>query len=609
MGKQILLGAKENSLCQGERIEKIFEKMAETKPREIAVKEKKKSYSYEELNNMVNALSIKLFDLGVERNDVVAIRFERSTSMLVMILAILKVGATFVPIGIRIPAERVEYILKDSGAKMFLVQEREMLVETSISVYVYNELDLDFCAEYIGGMFSTNDVAYILYTSGSTGLPKGVKVQHSSVINHIMWRINCIEANAEDVFLLKTPYTFDISIWEMFLWFFVGAQLCILPDGDERNAENIISAIYDWKVTVCQFVPSLLSELLKYAAHRKTQKKLSSLRVVFSGGEVLSPTLVERFKTELSEKYNTILYNVYGPTETTIDSTFYRCDNTECEKWDRIPLGQPIWNTNIYIIDDKGNICEEGTEGEIVISGEGVALGYVGNSPSAAFFHLDHITDENVYRTGDLGEILDGKLFFCGRRDQQIKIRGMRVELEEIESRLLMFEKIEKAVVGYDELRGGRFYALYVSNESIETTTIKIYLEKYLPEYMVPNYFIRVPEINYISSGKIDRSKMNAIFNDMISEKAKEKIQEIELSPIETEVMNVLKKSVGFEGDIKDSATLVDLGINSIEFISLIVALEDSFEIVIDGEMLVPSQYPTVFDMIKYVALLAEERN
>lgn len=610
MSKGILLGKTKEVLAYGDRIEKVFERMAMYRLDETAILDGNCCYSYEYINKKANGIARTLSQLGIIRNDVVAIRFERSMNMIATILGIMKIGATYVPIGLNIPDERVEYILNDCNAKMFLVQEHEMGIKTTKAMYMFRNLVFDECSENIDTHFSMYDIAYILYTSGSTGSPKGVRVRHNSVINHIQWRLNCCEGTEGDVFLLKTPYTFDISVWEMFMWFFIGAKLCILAEGEEKNIDHILSEINKHSVSVCQFVPSLLSELLKYTEHRKDEKKLSSLRVVFSGGEILAPTLVERFKSLLSDKYGTRLFNVYGPTETTIDSTFFCCNNDECEKWDRVPLGQPIWNTNIYIIDDDGNICEEGFEGEIVISGDGVAQGYAGAINGSAFEKIEGVQEDNIYRTGDMGVIVNGCLYFAGRQDNQIKIRGMRVELEEIESRLLSFGNIRKVVVGYDENHdNGRLYSYYVADEKIEDIEIKDFLSKYFPDYMIPDCYIQIDNLRYTTSGKIDRKQVSNMFFEENNVGGTESNSDYLLQPNEIEILEALKKSVDISGDIPKSATLSDFGINSLKFISLIVDLEETFDIVIDGEMLVPNQYPTIFDMVKYVASLVNERN
>ena len=484
-----------------------------------------------------------------------------------------------------------------------------MKLETEKEVIVYNELELDKGIGNVNIKFSELDIAYILYTSGSTGRPKGVKVPHEAVINHILWRIDCCEANAGDIFFFKTPYTFDISVWEMFLWFFVGAKVCICADGMERNVDYVINEIAKRKINICQFVPSMLSELLKYTKHRNAAEKLASLRLVFSGGEVLHTSVVNNFQDILTARYGTLLYNVYGPTETTIDCTFFCCSNEDKkdETQGMVPIGFPIWNTTIYIIDEQGNICDKGQEGEIVVAGKGVASGYVGDVKSNAFDQIDLICEEKIYRTGDIGKIIEGHIEFCGRRDRQIKIRGMRVELEEIEARINSLEEIVSAVVIYDQRQeNGKLVVFYVANEPLDANVIRKHLRLFLPDYMIPDCYKQVKELVYTSSGKIDRCQMQyeyicKIADDELSSKM---IYSDTLSRNEIEVLNVIIENINLNYKLSQNTTLIDLGINSLGFISLIIALEDAFNIIIEGEMLLPTQYSTVFDLVKYVASL-----
>lgn len=613
MSKGILQGQKNNieDSQLNSTINEYFEEMVERQPKSIAIIDDNLQISYEEFNVLSNKLARTLASRGIGQGDRVALCFERSVHMMVAIMAIIKLGAAYIPIGLSIPNERVNFMLNQSGAKLFLVQNLKFSVGAAVETMLYDMNLLHEDGSNLDLKFSNSNLAYILYTSGSVGEPKGVMIQHKSVINHILWRVKCCNLSINDVFFFKTPYTFDISVWEIFLWFFVGAKLDLCLEGNEGNVEYILTEINKRKISVCQFVPSMLLEILKYALHRKNEDKLKTLRVVYSGGEVLHSSTVSMFNELLTKKYETVLYNVYGPTETTIDSTYFCCNNIMNDIPNNIPIGIPIWNNTIYIIDNDGNLCEEGVEGEIYISGQGVALGYIDQECNESF--IENPWNEGIcYRTGDMGKIVNGMLQFCGRKDKQVKIRGMRVELEEIESLINTMEGVTQSVAVYlNDSKEGNLYVVYVAEQEITTDFMEKYLSRWLPKYMIPNIFIKVKNLFYTTSGKVDKNlviekyiksynrKLESIDQSMSAKSA--------LNPREVMVLDAICSSINVTEEITSKTRLFDVGIDSLKFISLIISLEEKFNFEFTGDMLLADKYPTVYDMARYVTTLWRE--
>lgn len=602
----------EKDYMKEKTLNEFFEEMVKEIPDNVAITVHDSQLTYVEYNIWANKLARTLIKKGICEGDVVAICFEKSIQMMIAIMAIIKIGATYLPVDKKIPNERLEYILKDSKAKFFIKQKKEFLydVDININVLIYDEMDFDSNGTNINHKFSSSNIAYIIYTSGSTGIPKGVMVRHYSVVNHILWRIEHCSLSNQDVFIQKTPYTFDISVWEIFLWFFVGAKLHLCACGKDSNVENLLNEIEENKVTVCQFIPSMLLEILKYSKHRQCVDKLKSLRIIFSGGEVLHSSTVSLFYELLTSCYGTQLYNVYGPTETTIDSTCFNCNliMNQDKIPSSIPIGTPIWNTKIYIVDEKNNLCDDGTEGEIFISGDGVAAGYCSESSLENSVFVPNPWDKGkiMYKTGDIGCWNNGLIEFCGRKDQQVKVRGMRVELGEIESAINKIDGIIQSVVIYGMNDSDRkLYAFYVSNVEVTGEEIVSHISKWLPSYMIPNTFIRLDKLLYTSSGKIDRQKMISEYGigntvvDINSYTSKQ----MSLTKKEKEILDILCKELKVESStcISEDTTFSDLGIESVSFIRLIVALEENFNFEFEDDMLMADVYPTVYSLVSYI--------
>ncbi len=501
-------------------IHEVFEQQAEKVPDRVAVIFEDKCLTYKELNQKSNILARLLRENGIGPGRIAGVMAERSLEMLVGILGILKAGGAYLPISPEYPDERIKFMLEDSNASVLLTQKR--FLERGVSER--QVIDLEDERNYRGDgknlslIGNSSDLAYIIYTSGSTGKPKGVMIEHYSVINRLNWMQKKYPIGAQDVILQKTPFTFDVSVWELFWWFFIGAKVCFLVPGGEKEPHTMIEAIDKNKVTVMHFVPSMLSLFLDTIEEQGDLDRLDSLRYVFASGEALNPHQVNKFNALLYKTNKTQLNNLYGPTEATVDVSYFDCSTEDV--LGVVPIGKPIDNINLYVLDKYRNMQPVGVPGELYIAGDGLARGYLNRPELTGERFVPNpfnncrfctVSSPRMYKTGDLARWLpDGNIEYLGRIDQQVKIRGLRIELGEIEAELVKNESINEAVVTVqkDWMGNDALAAYLVSDTDIVIDEIKSQLSKTLPDYMVPLYYIRITKIPLTMNGKLDRKAL-----------------------------------------------------------------------------------------------------
>lgn len=525
----------------------------------------------------------------------VFIVIERTPLLIILIKALFDQKITFIPIDKDFPPERIQYLLYDSKADIVITQLEnidmpdydELKVINGITIYInnntcYNEND-------------AKDIAYILYTSGSTGLPKGVEVPRDALINFMEGISEIIDFSLGKRIACLTTVSFDIFFLESLIALHNGLIVVLANEAEQRNPKLMARLIRDNAVDMIQMTPSRMQLLLNYD---KELSCLKSVKEIMIGGE---PFPISLLRT-LQEKTTARIYNLYGPTETTIWSTV-----SELTKKDRIDIGHPIKNTQIYIVDENLSILPNGQAGEICIAGKGLAKGYIGrdNLTMERFIHLPQKSDVRVYRTGDMGRYLaDNALEYLGRTDNQVKIRGHRIELEEIESYLNQFDGIKQSVVAAIETSKTDkvLEAFYTSDNNIDFKDISKYLHSILPEYMIPAIFRRVESFIQNSNGKIDRKKVLECVEIKVNGSVPKDSEINKMGDISKKAFEVVALNLDSKiGDVTLETEFTGTGIDSITFIKLIVALEEEFDFEFDDEMLLVTAFPTIKSMIDYV--------
>ncbi|HEV7398617.1 MAG TPA: amino acid adenylation domain-containing protein [Pyrinomonadaceae bacterium] len=497
-----------------ETLHQLFEAQAQRSENAVAVVYDGVEVSYGELNRRANQLAHYLRAQEVAVEDVVGVLMERSVEMVVALLGILKAGGAYLPLDPVYPEERLRYMVRDSGMRVVLTQGR-LWRETQQEIEHVLLLDEEWekvareSAEPVESGVGPEHLAYVIYTSGSTGTPKGAMNTHGGICNRLCWMQEAYQLEADDRVLQKTPFSFDVSVWEFF-WPLLTASRLVLarPSGHLDNA-YLIELIKMQQITTLHFVPSLLPAFLEEAQ----VQSCDSLRRVICSGEALSIGLQRRFFARLE---NCELHNLYGPTEAAVDVTYWQCQAADESR--SVPIGKPIANLQTYVLDGRGQPVPVGVVGELHLGGVGLGRGYLGRPElTAERFIPNAFSGEagaRLYRTGDLARYLaDGNLEFLGRLDHQVKVRGLRIELGEIEAVLSSHPEIGESVVlvQEDQQDEKRLVAYVVCENKPANSVLRSYLRERLPEYMVPQAFVSLPALPLTASGKVDRRALQPV--------------------------------------------------------------------------------------------------
>ncbi|HEX5748907.1 MAG TPA: non-ribosomal peptide synthase/polyketide synthase [Archangium sp.] len=499
---------------RGRCIHQLVEAQVERTPDAVAVEFEGQRLTYRELDRRANQLAHALRERGVGPETRVGLCVERSLEMAVGLLGILKAGGAYVPLDPGYPPARLAFMLEDSAPAVLLTQR-----------YLVERLEPKgtpvLCLDSEGPQLSRlsadapdagvhpGNAAYVIYTSGSTGQPKGAVITHRALGNHMAWILSAFGLGPADRVLQKTPLSFDASVWECWAPLMSGGRLVIAAPDAHRDGVALLEAVTRGQVTVLQLVPSLLRVLLE----AEGLSRATSLRWLFCGGEALPVELEHRLRAQLP---SATLVNLYGPTEATIDATFARCPSPGSGP--TVPIGRPIANTQLYLLDASLQPVPVGVPGELFLGGEGLARGYLRRPELTAERFIPHpfsgSPGARLYRTGDLARYLpDGSVEFLGRRDAQVKVRGFRVELGEVEAALAKHPAVREAVVVVREDNPGvRRLVAYVTGEprAPGADALRAFLERELPAHMVPAAFVALEALPLSPNGKVDRKALPA---------------------------------------------------------------------------------------------------
>jgi amino acid adenylation domain-containing protein len=500
----------------------LFEEQVERSPEAVAVEYEGNRLTYRELNDRANQLAHYLMTLGIGPDVMAGLYMERSLEMVIGIYGIIKAGGAYVPLDPEYPTDRIAFMVTDTDVSVLLTQER-LVAGLPQQRAIVISLDSDW--NLMAGESTENphrgaapeNLAYVIYTSGSTGRPKGVMNEHRGIVNRLLWMQEEYNLTSADRVLQKTPFSFDVSVWEFFWPLQVGACLVLSNPGGHRDSSYLTQIIIDQKITTLHFVPSMLRIFLE----EDDVERCTSIKRVICSGEALPFDLQKHFFEKLDKE----LHNLYGPTEAAVDVTYWACRPDSDHNI--VPIGYPVANTQLYILDPNLSPVPIGCAGELHIGGIQVARGYL-NRPelTAEKFIPDPFSaapNARLYKTGDLARHLpDGSIEYLGRIDFQVKIRGLRVELGEIEVRLAELEAVNKCVVivREDRPRDQRLVAYYVAEPGLDVSNSdwRSYLRLKLPEYMIPQHFVELKSIPLSPNGKVDRKALPKPETDGASE-------------------------------------------------------------------------------------------
>jgi amino acid adenylation domain-containing protein len=494
----------------------LFERQVARTPTALAVCGDDRSITYAELERWSNRLAHRLHRMGIGPGDFVALYLERSSAMIAAILSTLKAGAAYVPLDLGTPAERLRLVLADTGAPVLLSQRSVLhrLPECGIAPICVDDpaadSEEDDESRPPDSGLCSDDLAYVIYTSGSTGRPKGVMVEHRAIANTVAWRDKDLPIYLHDRVLFNMPYTFDPSLCTIFPTLAVGARLILAAPGEEYEPHRLIERVIRDGVTILESPPPILRLMLDdplFAA-------CGTLRWVCCGGEAMPRDLPRR----LVDQLDVTLYNLYGPTEAAVDTTWWTCRRDDPRP--AVPIGRPIANTRVYVLDAKRQPVPPGVPGELYIGGAGLARGYL-NDPgaTAARFVPDAFVASpgaRLYRTGDRCRWLsDGTIDFLGRLDDQVKVRGFRVELGEVEATLLSHPQVREAAVTAHTSGGETRLIAYFAGHTASTPptpqTLRDHLKRHLPGYMVPASFVLLESLPRTTGGKVNRRALPSL--------------------------------------------------------------------------------------------------
>lgn len=496
-------------------IQEAISKQCKVNGDRIAVIEYDRKITYSQLEEMSDSFAEVLLQEGIVFGAPIVVIADRCIELIAISLAILKCGAIYVPVDLNYPLHRIQKIIGDTGSNIIINLSDYQLKEHNRNILTLqnfgNKRNDKKGKKHI---FSAAHIAYIIYTSGTTGSPKGVMVSQEAVLNTFQWMTKQFNISKNDVIAHKTSISFTDSIWEIFWPLLNGAKISIINSRDAKDSKKM----YEWmeiqEISFTQFVPSMLKVFIEYIELKKLEEPLKKLRWVFNGGEQVGINLVKRFY----QCFKTARYtNIYGMTESAIYATYHIVEREMLEIWSSVPIGKPILNTKVLLLNELDQICSQYEKGEICISGISLADGYWNDDMLTKDKFIYYNEPKNrLYRTGDIGmSDENGCYWYFGRKDNQVNVYGNRVEIYEVEKNILEFEGItQTAVIPYRDQYEETYLVCYLENEQIEVDKLKAFLMNRLPEYMVPKVYQKVKSLPLTVNNKVDKKSLLEISKD-----------------------------------------------------------------------------------------------
>ncbi|WP_341528319.1 amino acid adenylation domain-containing protein [Nostoc sp. UHCC 0302] len=549
-------------------IHQLFEAQVEKTPHSIAVVFKEEQLTYQELNHRANKIAHYLQSLGVKPEVLVGICVERSLEIIIGMLGILKAGGAYVPLDPTYPKERLSFMLSDSQVQVVLTQEKfvEELTASGAKLVCLNDKESFHREgnENLSSGVALENLAYVIYTSGSTGTPKGVLIQHQGVCNLIQAQIKLFDVQQNSRVLQFASFSFDASVWEIFMALCSGASLYLGTQDSLRPGTDLMQFLREQSITQVTLPPTALAALPK--------EELPNLQNIIVAGEACNPKLIAEWAKGRR------FFNAYGPTESTVCATV-----AEYTGGTQLTIGRAIANTQVYILDQDQQLVPIGTAGELYIGGDGLARGYLNRPELTKEKFIPHPFEKaegsRLYKTGDLARFLpDGNIEFLGRIDHQVKIRGFRIELGEVEALLSQYPDVEQAVViAREDIPGDKRLVAYIVPNQIDVsvTTLKRFLQEKLPNYMVPAVFIILDSLPLTPNGKVDRQNLPAC------DRSRPELEETFIAPrnfTEETLFSIWAELLGLE-QIGIYDNFFNLGGHSLIAVQMLSRIREGFQV------------------------------
>ncbi|WP_128657662.1 non-ribosomal peptide synthetase [Paenibacillus sp. 598K] len=576
----------------------LFAERVSLHPERVAVIDGEQRITYRELDARSDQIAWLLQRrIGEARGRLAAVMMDRSVDFVAALLAIFKNGMGYVPIDPHYPRSRIEYLLQDSACPVLITEETHLASWTGappIGAASMICLDQAEIREEAGrlptaafvSLGQEDDIAYVIYTSGSTGQPKGVTITHKQLLNTLFWLGDQFPLTETDIIAQKTSISFTDSVWELFWPLISGASLSVM----EERVGKSPALLFEWlgreRITFTQFVPAMMRQFLSYVESNDEVDPLPALQWVFNGGEAISADLVQDWNRLFGRAR---IANIYGMTESAIYASVYLCRDAPLDRGDNIPVGVPISNTRIYVLGQSGEVCPPGVKGELCIGGTGITEGYLGKPDlTERAFTVHPATGERLYRTGDIGCLDEQyRLEYWGRKDDQVQIRGYRVELKEVERAILQHPEVRQtAVLTISVGEMTELVSYYIcDNLPVAPVELRAHLEAVLPAYMVPGFFVELSEMPLTPHGKIDRRALpepGAVRHASSSYTAPRDERERRLAQIWSEVLQV--SSPGIDDNF------IEYGGHSLQAVRFAAAVERQLGIKLGVQSLLEHQ-------------------